>query len=216
MTSDQPLLLQFEHDPDYTFHCDALASSFPDARAVSVPDGESLPDPATVSAAVLSGSTAGVYEDRAWIDTGREYVTDLIDAGVPTLGVCFGHQLVHDALGGHVEPDEFRAGLVEAVFDDDALFADVSSPVPVIHGDMVREAGDGMVPIAGVREYDYPLFATRHRDRPVWTVQFHPELGPEDEARLDDAFDWQPNGHAFADVTGDVLFDNFRALAGWA
>jgi len=215
MTDSEPVLLQFEPDPESRFHCEALASHFPGARVTSLPEGDDLPDPENVSAAVLSGSTAGVYEDRDWIAAGREFVRALVTGGVPTLGICFGHQLVHDALGGRVEPDEFRAGLVTALYDRDPLFADLSRTVPVAHGDMVREAGDGLVPIASVREYDYPLFATRHRERPVWTVQFHPEFGPSHREQLEATFDWQPNGHRFADVTGARLFGNFRDLAGW-
>jgi len=164
---------------------------------------------------VISGSTAGVYEadDRPWIDDGRGLVRELVDARVPTLAVCFGHQLVNDALGGRVEHRGLRAGLVEAEFADDPLFAGVSPVVPAIHGDMVLEAGSGLDPIASVRDYEYPLFATRHETAPVWTVQFHPELGPGHESRLRNSFGWEADGHEFADVTGDRLFENFRDLA---
>ena len=214
---DQPLLFRCEHNPEREYHCDALAGKFPDAEEYSLPAGE-RPAPADIDAAdaaVISGSTAGVYEadDRPWIEEGRGLVRELVDARVPTLGVCFGHQLVNDALGGRVEHRGLRAGLVEADFGDDPLFAGVSPVVPAIHGDVVLETGTGLDPIASVQDYEYPLFATRHDTAPVWTVQFHPEIGPEHEPRLEDSFGWQPDGHAFGEVTGDRLFENFRGLA---
>jgi GMP synthase (glutamine-hydrolysing) len=217
MTGTQPLLLRCESDPDQEYHCDALAGLFPRATEYSLPAGE-RPNRGAVAdagAAVVSGSTAGVYEDDRcpWIDDGRRLVREFVDAGVPTLGVCFGHQLVNDALGGRVEHRGMRAGLVEAAFDDDPLFEGVSPVVPAIHGDVVVETGAELDPVARVREYDYAAFATRHRTAPVWTIQFHPEIGAEHEPRLADAFDWQQNGYAFADVTGERLAENFRRLA---
>lgn len=214
--SKNQLLLRCEPDPEREFHCDALAGKFPDATAYSLPDGE-RPTGGEIAAAdgvVISGSTAGVYEDdRGWIAAGRDLVKELVKSGVPTLAVCFGHQLVNDALGGRVEHQGLRAGLVEAEFDDDPLFEGVSPLVPAIHGDVVVEAGRGLTPIASACDYDYPLFATRHETVPVWTVQFHPEIGAEHEPLLETAFGWAEDGDGFADVTGDRLFENFRRLA---
>ena len=203
-----------EVDPDYEYHCDALAARVPAADEVDFPDGERVPLE-DADGVVLTGSTAGVYEadHHPWITEQEALARELVAAEVPTLGVCFGHQLVNDALGGRVEHRGMRAGLVEAAFDDDPLFEGVSPVVPAIHGDVVVETGAELDPVARVREYDYAAFATRHRTAPVWTVQFHPEIGAEHEPRLADAFDWQQNGHAFADVTGERLAENFRRLA---
>ena len=208
-------LFRCEVDPDCEYHCDALAGRFPGADEYDLTRGtEGALD--GVDAAVLSGSTAGVYEDddREWIEGAREVVRELIERGVPTLGVCFGHQLVNDALGGRVEHRGVRAGLVAAEFDDDPLFEGVPPTVPAVHGDVVVEAGDGMEPIGAVADYDYPLFATRHRSVPVWTVQFHPELTADHRDRLVDDFGWEDRDRSFEAVDGDRLFRNFRALAG--
>lgn len=215
MSHNEALFVRCEPDSGSRFHTDALAESFPGAREIQLPAGERLPDLSTVSRVVISGSTAGVYEtgDYPWIARGRELVHRLVEDGVPTLGVCFGHQLVNDALGGRVDHEGMRAGLVEALFTEDPLFDGVSPVVPVLHGDVVHEAGDGMRPIAGVADYEYPLFATRHEAAPVWTVQFHPELDRRHRDRLQSAFDWQDNGYDFVDVTGERLFENFRRLS---
>lgn len=107
-----------------------------------------------------------------------------------------------------------RAGLVGVEFGDDPLFEGVPPVVPAVHGDVAVEAGEGMEPIASAEDYDYPLFATRHREAPVWTVQFHPELTGEHRDRLVADFGWESGERSFRDVDGDGLFRNFRALAG--
>ena len=213
---EELLVVRCEPTPEYAFHCDALADSFPDARELSLVSGDKLPSLGDVDGVVISGSTAGVYEDDThdWIEEGRELVRGVLDREIPTLGVCFGHQLVNDALGGTVERRDFRAGLVTADLADDPLFDGVSPVVPVMHGDFVVETGAGLDVIASARDYDYPYFGTRHRESPVWTVQFHPEIGPAQRERLTEAFEWSDGGYSFGDVNGERVFENFRGLVG--
>jgi GMP synthase (glutamine-hydrolysing) len=207
-------LFRCEVDPDCAYHCDALAERFPEADEYDLTRGtEGALD--GVDAAVISGSTAGVYEDdeRAWIEGARGVVRELVEREIPTLGVCFGHQLVNDALGGTVEHRGVRAGLANVEFGEDPLFEGVPPVVPSVHGDVVVEAGEGMEPTAAPVDYDYPLFATRHREAPVWTVQFHPELTAEHRDRLVADFGWDDGSHSFEETGGERLFRNFRALA---
>ena len=51
---------------------------------------------------LISGSAASVYDDREWIAPTEEVVRRLVEEAAPTVGVCFGHQLVAQALGGEV------------------------------------------------------------------------------------------------------------------
>jgi GMP synthase-like glutamine amidotransferase len=69
-------------------------------------DGEALPDPATLEAIAITGSAFGVYEHPAWIDPMRDFIRAAYDAKTPMLAVCFGHQLMADALGGDVRLSE--------------------------------------------------------------------------------------------------------------
>jgi GMP synthase (glutamine-hydrolysing) len=202
-------------DPDRAYHCDALAERFREADEYDLTRGtEGALD--GIDAAVISGSTAGVYEadEHEWIEGARGVVHELAEREIPTLGVCFGHQLVNDALGGTVEHRGVRAGLAAAEFADDPLFEGVPPVVPAVHGDFVVEAGEGMESIASPVDYDYPLFATRHHEAPVWTVQFHPELTAEHRGRLVADFGWTDGPHSFEETDGERLFENFRALAG--
>lgn len=199
-----------EVDEEATFHCEALAGRFPSARRIDVPAGERF-DPDEASAVVLTGSTAGVYERdrRTWIDEEIELVRRLAERRIPILGVCFGHQLVNVAFGGSVEAGEMTAGLVESELDSRALFRGVNPPVPALHGDRVTETGRGLTPIAAADHAE--IFATVHRDLPIWTVQFHPEIdGGVSEALAD--FDWGMNGFSWEEVTADRVFENFERL----
>ena len=251
MASSVSVILN-EVDDEATFHCEALADRFPDARRIDYPAGERL-DPTDADAVVLTGSTAGVYErdDHPWIDEEIELIRTLVEQGIPILGVCFGHQIVNVALGGSVDPGEMTAGLVEVELADRPLFEGVGSArrnaprngrvardyvprtiragkarektgseatretkrepaVPALHGDRVTEMGDGLDRIAAADHA--AIFGTAHRERPVWTVQFHPEL----DADLTDelaAFDWQMNGFSWAEVSAHRVFENFRHLA---
>lgn len=208
-------LFRCEVDPGCAYHCDALAERVPEADEYDLTARGADGALDGVNAAVITGSTVGVYEDdeHDWIEDARSVVRGLVGRGIPTLGVCFGHQLVNDALGGTVEHQGVRAGLVTAEFDADPLFEGVPPVVTAIHGDVVVEAGDGMEPIASVVDYPYPLFATRHRTAPVWTVQFHPELTAEHRERLVADFGWEGEDRSFEEVDGDRVFENFRVLA---
>ncbi len=51
---------------------------------------------------LLTGSKHGVYEEHSWIPVVEEFVREAYAADVPLVGVCFGHQLLAQALGGSV------------------------------------------------------------------------------------------------------------------
>lgn len=81
--------------------------TFDDANAQS----GVLPDPATLEGIVITGSPAGVYDDLPWLDPLRSFIRRAYDNGIPMLGVCFGHQIMADALGGDVGKSEKGWGL---------------------------------------------------------------------------------------------------------
>lgn len=207
------LVLENEVDPDYRYFVPAMCEHLP---AVRVHDVVADGPPSSldgVDGVVVAGSTAGVYESDAhgWMTEEAAFVRELVANAVPILGVCFGHQLVNDALGGRVEHRGLVAELVEAELADDSLFDGVDPLLPALHGDHVVEAGDGLAPIAGAPHC--PLFGTRHREAPVWTVQFHPEFTRSLLPRIQADFGWEGSGEAFGPVSGDRVLENFARLA---
>lgn len=199
--------------PEHRIH-DVAHGGVPDlADLTDISDFAGDDGKSELDGVILSGSTAGVYEsnDYPWMDDLKTLVRSLVDAEIPTLGVCFGHQLVNDALGGSVEHRGLTAELVDVEFAADPLFEDVSTTVPMVHGDHVTELGERMEPIASA-DY-YPYLGSRHEDAPLWTVQYHPEFTDRLLPRIADDFGWE-GSRDFSAVTVERTFTNFARLAG--
>ena len=126
-------------------------------------------------ALILSGGPASVYEaDAPHCDP------KLFDLGIPVLGICYGMQLVCEAMGGLVKPSpsrEFGRAECRIIAKDEPLFRDVPNPTTVwmSHGDQVHDAGPGFLPLAVTSTC--PLAAVRHESKPIYGLQFHPEVG---------------------------------------
>lgn len=135
--------------------------------------GGEIPGDPAVDGVVVSGSQASVYWDEPWIGETVDWVRDAIEDGLPTLGVCFGHQLVATALGGEVVGmGEYELGYREIAHDGDPLFAGLEDPFLAFttHSDTVTTLPSGASVVA---ENDFGVQAFR-TDRAVG-VQFHPE-----------------------------------------
>jgi len=205
------LVLENEVDLEERYLVDEMMRHLPESDVYDYAREGGQPDLSDVDGVVVGGSTAGVYEEgeHAWMREQKELVRELVEKRVPTLGICFGHQIVNDALGGSVKHTGVRrANLVRAYLGDDPLFDGVSDVVPVLHSDRVTETGEGME-VVGTAEY-YDAFATRHRDAPAWTVQYHPEFTPNVK-HLGNG--WTDNELSFEDSTATRTLKNFHTLA---
>jgi GMP synthase (glutamine-hydrolysing) len=200
-----------------------------DVTVYKVSEGTFPPSPTAkdrpYDAVVVSGSQTAVYDDHDWIDRTEAWVRDAVDAGLPVLGVCWGHQLLAQALGGTADPmGEYELGY-EPIdrLEDDPLFDGVPGSFVAFetHSDEVTELpGDATL----LAENDRSLQAFRVRN--AWGVQFHPEYdldtarwvtenkrGDVDNDRVDAILaDVTPERHAEAADARRVL-DNFVALA---
>lgn len=102
---------------------------------------------------------------------------------IPVLGVCLGHQAVGEAFGGHVvRADRLMHGKTSPVEHlGTELFDDVPSPVTVMRYHSLIVSAEGLPDELAVTAWsaDRPrgseIMGLRHRDFPIWGVQFHPE-----------------------------------------
>lgn len=147
----------------------------------SVVEGE-FPDRNAIDALVVSGSRASVYWDEPWIEETRSWVRSAVDCGMPALGVCWGHQLLADVLGGTVEPmGEYELGYRTVRHTGADIFEGVPEEFTVFttHSDAVTELPEGADLIA---ENDYGIHGFRHRN--VYGIQSHPEYDPRTAAQV--------------------------------
>ena len=126
------------------------------------------------AALILSGGPASVHEADA-----PRVNPEILDLDVPVLGICYGMYLLAEHLGGLVEAaDESEYGRAEfAVCEtDEALFEGVAekSTVWMSHGDRVTRLPAELEAI-GTSD-NCPFAAVRHRSRPLYGLQFHPEV----------------------------------------
>jgi GMP synthase (glutamine-hydrolysing) len=122
---------------------------------------------------ILSGGPASVYDKGAPTCDRR-----IFELGIPVLGICYGMQLACQQMGSQVRPGRSREfGRAELrVTDADGLFAGVPEETIVwmSHGDQVEVVDENFFPLA--RTDTCPVAAVRHRTRPVFGLQFHPEV----------------------------------------
>jgi GMP synthase (glutamine-hydrolysing) len=123
---------------------------------------------------ILSGGPASVYADDAYeIDSG------ILELGIPVLGICYGHQVIAHALGGTVaRNDVAEYGRADLELTGSSLIFHELPEQQVVwmsHRDAVASPPEGFTVTAATA--DSPVAAMEHRDRGIYGVQFHPEVG---------------------------------------
>lgn len=146
-----------------------------DVRSLAV-----LPDLKDAFAVIITGSALSVTEALPWKNEVSARLRQLVEVGVPLLGICFGHQLLGHALGGRVEvnPNGREMGTVdlERVEDDAVCGARGRVQVNTTHVDSVVTLPPGARVLARTRQE--PHAAVRFGPS-AWGVQYHPELDAE-------------------------------------
>src|SRR5437868_6741021 len=122
---------------------------------------------------ILSGGPSSVYEPGA-----PKCDPALFDLGVPVLGICYGMHLACQALGGEVKPGRSREyGRASCrIHENEGLFAGLTPETTVwmSHGDQVEAVNGDFLALAATDTC--PIAAVRHFSRPVYGLQFHPEV----------------------------------------
>jgi len=152
-----------------------------EAVVVNVEAGEALPSREGFAGTIVTGSGAMVTDRADWSERSASWMRDAAHAGMPLLGICYGHQLLAHALGGEVgdHPQGREMGTVDLELHppagDDPLFGVLPRqfPAQATHLQTVLRAPDGATVLA--RSVHDACQAFRWGDR-AWGVQFHPEF----------------------------------------
>ncbi len=139
-----------------------------------------LPDPGNVDGLIITGSAARVHDHEPWSVRCGEWSRAVWAAGVPTLGVCYGHQLLGEVLGGEVgpNPNGREMGVLPVEVEDDPLFEGLGRRFLTIltHLDAVNRPPPGAEVIGGTALCAVQAMRLGAHGR---TVQFHPEFDAE-------------------------------------
>jgi GMP synthase (glutamine-hydrolysing) len=135
---------------------------------------------------ILSGGPSSVYEPGA-----PRCDPAIFDLNVPVLGICYGMQIGSQILGAEVRPAkarEFGRTMLRVISQDPLVNGlPEETVVWMSHGDQVQQLSEMFVPLASTETC--PFAAARHKSKPFWGVQFHPEVTHTPR--------------------GDILFENF-------
>lgn len=129
---------------------------------------------------ICSPSRASTYDELAWIAAAEALHLDILDAGVPYVGICFGHQLLAQALGARVERSAggWGVGVQEYAVVEDASWMDP----PRSHLALIASHQDQVVEVPRearvIASADYCPIAGLAVGERAWTIQAHPEFVP--------------------------------------
>jgi GMP synthase-like glutamine amidotransferase len=173
-----------------------------------------FPDPAAHDAMLITGSPAGVYEEHAWLGGLFDYNRAAKDSRM--VGICFGHQAMAEALGGHVEKSDkgWGTGLHRYTVTRPEPWLDGAREIaaPASHQDqVVVQPPNTEITVSS----DFtPYAGLAWTDRPAISFQFHPEFSPAfAKALIAERYDRVPDPDA-AIASLDAPNDNAR-VAGW-
>jgi GMP synthase-like glutamine amidotransferase len=144
---------------------------------VSIPNGDALPDPSKLEAVLITGAAAGVYDGLDWIAPLEEFVRTAYANKTPMVGVCFGHQLIAQALGGTVQKSDKGWGIgrhVYRVLPENGVVEGEAVAIAASHQDQVIEPPNDALTILS-SEFT-PHAGLLYANGATLTVQPHPEF----------------------------------------
>lgn len=147
------------------------------------PHRDEIPESLDWDAVVVTGSEYHVYDRQRWVEASELFLRFALESDIPALGICYGHQLLADTLGGVVaEMEEREMGYREVTVTDrgraSGLFGGLGERFRSFssHLDHVRELPEEAYVLA---ENEYGVQAFRSGRFPAWGIQFHPEYSRE-------------------------------------
>ncbi len=135
----------------------------------AVVDGDFPSGPDAADGWLITGSKHGAYEDHDWIAPLEDLIRAAYAKSIPMVGICFGHQIIAQALGGKVEKFAGGWAVGRQVYD----FGGADTAINAWHQDQVVERPDGADVIA---TNDFCENAALVYGDKALTIQAHPEF----------------------------------------
>ncbi len=146
--------------------------------------GEELPLAENISGIIITGSPTMITEKPEWLKSVSEWLMESFAKKIPTLGICFGHQLIAQVLGGKVGFHKLGTEIGTVTINlshtalKDPLFCNIPNhiKVDVVHSQSVVK----LPPEAEILTYnDHEPHHAFVINSHIWGVQFHPEFDEE-------------------------------------
>ncbi len=132
-------------------------------------------------ALIIFGSSASVNESLPWQEPLNSWIKLRLDADLPCLGICYGHQLLAHLYGGKVDyalsSMEKYKGLRSVKIEKSDFWDKGSARFIVSHRELVVSLPSDFERCASSEEAEFEII--RHKEKPIWGIQSHPEAGPE-------------------------------------
>lgn len=141
-------------------------------QTFNVVDMEFPDGPEACDGWLVTGSKHGAYEDHAFIPPLEALIRDIHAADRPMVGICFGHQIIAQAMGGKVV--KWDGGWVVGRQEYD--FQGRKLAINAWHQDQVGEVPEGAEVIASSDTCENAALVYGNR---IWTIQPHPEFGAD-------------------------------------
>jgi GMP synthase-like glutamine amidotransferase len=131
-----------------------------------------------VAGILILGSLSSVNDRHSWQNALESWLMPRLEAGVPTLGICYGHQMLAHMFGAkvtHAFNGEKRQGFREVCLEPNPLWGNqtLKGPLCVSHEEAVVSAPSGFKVVG--QSKDVAIDALAHETLPVWGFQSHPE-----------------------------------------
>lgn len=192
------------------------------------------PDLGEIDGIIITGSPASVAKDpELWVADTIEHLRDILAMDFPTLGVCFGHQVLAAAAGCEVErhPVARELGTIElrqtGAGQQSPLFRDIPERFKVqeTHEDVIWDVPDGSG-IRALAENEHNSYQALAYTEHIYSVQFHPEITADimhvyidiygkkllNRGELSEQEYQAIAGNVEESDTGDLIFRNFAEI----
>ncbi len=162
------------------------------------------------AAIILSGGPASVYEkDSPKLDI------DILQLGIPVLGICYGFQILAQSLGGRVDRTGLREyGATPLEIKDGGVLLSNQPNLQVCwmsHGDQVMQAPDGFEVLASTKTT--PVAAFESKAKKIFGVQWHPEVKHSEQGqRVLENFLYKGAGISPGWTSGNVISEQVAKI----